>query len=188
MNIVITMDQKDMIRKELLTKLNNLNKDEKERRNARIREKLFSEKKFKNANFIMSYVSKRYEVDSWEIIRKSLEMGKKVAVPYVLKEERVMIPSLILDPAELLPGPYGVYQPHSDNVRQVDFNQLEIVLVPGIAFDRDGNRLGHGQGYFDRFLKKIPKTYSIGLAYELQILNSLPIFEEDIPVTALIYA
>jgi 5-formyltetrahydrofolate cyclo-ligase len=71
----------------------------------------------------------------------------------------------------------------------VDLDQIEIILVPGIAFDKDGNRLGHGKGYFDRFLRKIPKTtYTIGLAYEFQILKDLPISKADIPVSTVIYA
>jgi len=187
--MVIGMQEKNIIREKMLKKLKSLDKEEKERRNAGIREKLFSDYKFRNANFIMSYVSKPYEVDTWKIISRSLEMGKKVAVPYVLREKKVMFPSLILDPKELVLGSYGIYQPHPDNLRQVDLSQIEIILVPGIAFDDKGNRLGHGQGYFDRFLKKVPQnTYTIGLAYEFQILKSLPISKEDVAVSTLIYS
>ncbi len=187
--MVLKMTQKEDLREQMLYKLKILDQKEKERRNARIKERLLSEAKFKNANYIMSYVSKPYEVDTWEIIKCSLEMGKKVAVPYVLKEERVMLPALILDPQELILGPYGVHQPHPDNIRQVDLSQIEIILVPGIAFDKAGNRLGHGKGYFDRFLRNIPsRIHSIGLAYEFQILQSLPVSPNDVPVSALIYA
>lgn len=187
--MVIEMQSKESIRETLFRKLKILDKEERERRNARIREKLFSEAKFKNANLIMSYVSKPYEVDTWEIIRASLEMGKKVAVPYVLRERRLMLASMILNLRELVLGPYGIYQPHRENLRIVELNQIEIILVPGIAFDRKCNRLGHGQGYFDRFLKKISMpTYTIGLAYEFQILKSLPVSRGDIPLSTLIYA
>lgn len=183
------MQDKESIRKQLLLRLRNLDPEEKERRNKRVREKLFSNERFKRANFIMSYVSKPYEVDTWEIIKRSLEMGKKVAVPFIVKEKGLIIPSLILDPKELVLGPYGICQPHPDNLRQVDLDQIEIILVPGIAFDKDGNRLGHGKGYFDSFLRKIPKaTYTIGLAYEFQILKDLPISKADIPVSTVIYA
>ncbi|HEO64151.1 MAG TPA: 5-formyltetrahydrofolate cyclo-ligase, partial [Candidatus Omnitrophica bacterium] len=130
--------------------------------------------------------SKSYEVDTWTIIKQALETGKKVAVPYVLKGDRFIIPSLIVDKEELIKGPYGVYQPHPDNVRAVDLNQLDIVLVPGIAFDRKGNRLGHGKGYYDRFIKKIPYAYTLGLAYDFQILEALPVSEEDRPVSSLV--
>ncbi|MDP8234446.1 MAG: 5-formyltetrahydrofolate cyclo-ligase, partial [Candidatus Saelkia tenebricola] len=74
------MDEKSLIRGKMFLELKNLENKEKERRNARIKEKLFSNIKFKNANLIMSYVSKPYEVDTWRIIEKSLEMGKKIAV------------------------------------------------------------------------------------------------------------
>jgi len=186
--MVIGMEEKEKIRQKMLEQLKNMDKEEKERRNARIREKLFSYDRFKRASIVMSYVSKGYEVDTWEIIKRSLEMGKKVAVPFILKEGRLILPSLILDPKELIPGPFGVCQPHPDNLRQLNLNQIEIILVPGLAFDRQGNRLGHGQGYFDRFLKKIPPNiHTIGLAYEFQILNTLPFGPEDIPVSTLIY-
>lgn len=181
------MKTKAEIRREMLEKLKNMDKEEKERRNARIREKLFSYDRFKKANVIMSYVSKPYEVDTWDIIKRSLEMGKKVAVPFILEQERLILPSLIVDHRELIPGPFGIYQPHPDNLRQLNLNQIEIILVPGLAFDKQGNRIGHGQGYFDRFLKKIsPNAHTIGLAYEFQILNTLPFDPEDIPVSTLI--
>jgi len=182
------VDEKQVLREKMFLELKNLEKEEKERRNAVIREKFFSNINFKDANFIMSYVSKPYEVDTWRIIKQSLEMGKKIAVPCVLKGERLMVPALILDHKELSLGPYGVYQPHPDNIRQVDLNQLDLVLVPGIAFDKEGNRLGHGRGYFDRFLKKLPRhVHIMGLAYEFQILPKLPISQKDFPMSSLIY-
>ena len=186
--MVVKVDSKDKIRDIMFSQLENMNKEEKERRNLRIRERLFLNPKFQKANIIMSYVSKSYEVDTWTIIEKSLEMGKKVAVPYVLKGDRLMLPSLILDCKELVKGSYGVYQPHPDNIRRVDLNQLDLLLVPGVAFDKAGNRLGHGKGYYDRFLKKVPYTYSLGLSYEFQVLERLPISMLDRPVSSLIYA
>ena len=186
--MVVKVDSKDKIRDIMFSQLESMNKEEKERRNLRIRERLFLNPKFQKANIIMSYVSKSYEVDTWTIIEKSLEMGKKVAVPYVLKDERLIFPSLVLDCKELVKGPYGVYQPHPDNIRRVDLNQLDLLLVPGIAFDKAGNRLGHGKGYYDRFLKKVPYTYSLGLSYNFQIIDFLPISNLDRPVSSLICA
>ncbi|MDP8215931.1 MAG: 5-formyltetrahydrofolate cyclo-ligase [Candidatus Kaelpia imicola] len=182
------MNNKDKIREEMFSKLKSMDKEEKERRNLGIRERLFLNPKFQKANIIMSYVSKSYEVDTWMIIEKSLEMGKKIAVPYVLKGDRLILPSLVLDCKELTEGPYGVYQPHHDNIRRVDLSRLDLLLIPGIAFDRAGNRLGHGKGYYDRFLKKTPYTYSLGLSYEFQVIDCLPISEFDRPVSSLIYA
>jgi 5-formyltetrahydrofolate cyclo-ligase len=186
--MVVKVDSKDIIRDKMLSQLEGIDKKEKERRDLRIRERLFLNPKFQKANIIMSYVSKSYEVDTWTIIEKSLEMGKKIAVPYVLKGDRLILPSLVLDCKELVKGPYGVYQPHPDNIRRIDLNQLDLLLVPGVAFDKAGNRLGHGKGYYDRFLKKAPYTYSLGLSYEFQVLESLPISEFDRPVSSLIYA
>ncbi len=186
--MVIKVANKDKIRDEMFSKLESMDMKEKERRNQRIREKLFLNPKFQNANIIMSYVSKSYEVDTWTIIEKSLEMGKRIAVPYVLKGDRFILPSLVLDCKELVKGPYGVYQPHPDNIRRVDLNQLDLLIVPGVAFDKSGNRLGHGKGYYDRFLKKVPYTHSIGLSYEFQVLDSLPVSTFDRPVSSLICA
>ncbi|MDP8253110.1 MAG: 5-formyltetrahydrofolate cyclo-ligase [Candidatus Kaelpia aquatica] len=186
--MVLKVDRKDKIRDKMLSQLEGMDKKEKERRSLRIRERLFLNPKFQKANIIMSYVSKSYEVDTWTIIEKSLEMGKKIAVPYVLKGEKLMFPSLVLDCKELVRGPYEIYQPHPDNIRRVDLSRLDLLLVPGLAFDKAGNRLGHGEGYYDRFLKKTPYTYSLGLSYEFQVIDCLPISEFDRPVSSLIYA
>jgi 5-formyltetrahydrofolate cyclo-ligase len=181
--------EKSELRTTMLDKLKNMEKRDKERRNELIREKLFSLPEYKNSNLIMSYVSLDYEVDTWQIIKKSLETGKKVAVPVVMKEEMALVPSLIVDPAELKPGPYGVFQPDKKNMRALELYQIDIIIVPGIAFDYQGNRLGHGRGYFDRFLKKVPLDIPrIGLAYGIQILDHLPISCLDVPVSKLIYA
>ena len=87
----------------------------------------------------------------------------------------------------LIKGPYGVRQPSART--GVSLSKLDVVVVPGVAFDRRGNRLGRGKGYYDRFLKKLPKkTHRIGLAFDFQILPAMPVSRHDLGVDKVLFA
>jgi 5-formyltetrahydrofolate cyclo-ligase len=91
------------------------------------------------------------------------------------------------DKARLKKGPYGICEPVVQ--RFVKREDLDLVIVPGVAFDRRGNRLGRGKGYYDRFLKKLPnEAISFGLAFDFQILPSLPATKTDVSVNKVIFA
>lgn len=101
-----------------------------------------------------------------------------------------MIPTLVesID-RDLETGPYGIQQPkESPETGSVDVSDIDLVIVPGVAFDRQNNRLGRGQGYYDRFLKKMPaRTPLIGLAFDFQIVDHLPHRQgQDIPVSCVL--
>jgi 5-formyltetrahydrofolate cyclo-ligase len=89
------------------------------------------------------------------------------------------------DHAKLKLGPYGVHEPVEEKcLRLAD---LDLIIVPGLAFDKSGNRLGRGKGYYDRFLSKLPSdTQSVGLAFDFQILPFVPTTEHDVSVTRVI--
>ena len=139
----------------------------------------------------MFYISKDGEVDTIQMIKDDLRMGKKVVVPMTLVKEKKIIPSELKDyKKELSKGPYGIYQPKKPFMRKVLLKDIDLVVVPGLAFDHSGNRLGRGGGYFDRFLTKLKKRNipMFGLAFKFQILKRLPVLPHDIPVTKLIFA
>ena len=180
--------KKKNIRKEILEKLHDISREEKERKVEKLKEELFSLGEFKKAKCVMFYVSKHYEVDTHKMIDESIAMGKKVVVPITLKEEKTLKPSELKDrEKELIKGHYGIHQPHEKHIRPVSPKEVDFMIVPGIAFDKAGHRLGHGEGYYDRFLEKVlPGIFTVGLAFDFQVVEELPRHDTDIPVDKVI--
>ena len=155
-----------------------------------IRGKLFKEEMFKKAKVVMFYVSLKDEVDTLPMIDEALKAGKRVCVPVILKEEMKLIAGEIKDrKADLEKQHFGIYQPKKDKVREIPLKDIDLVVVPGIAFDKNNVRLGRGHGYYDRFLSGLHEgTNTIGLAFRFQVLEDLPKQPHDIPVTKTIAA
>ena len=176
--------RKKNLRKEMLERLHNISREEREKKQKELKEKLFSLEEFKKAKCIMFYVSKHYEVNTHDMIDESIAMGKKVVVPITFKEEKMLQPSELKDrKTELIEGHYGVHQPHEKHIRQVPLEKVDLMLIPGLAFDKSGHRLGHGGGYYDRFLEKAPEDIcTIALAFDFQIVDELPRYTTDIPI------
>ena len=152
-----------------------------------ISEHLFELECIKTAKTVMAYVDMPGEVKTDYIIKKLLNMGKDVAVPVCVPSTYELIASKILDLNELIPGHYGILEPKREYLRPMDPSTLDIILIPGLAFDIYGNRIGHGKGYYDRFLTKISlKTLKIGLAFSTQILAKVPVDHYDVPMNCII--
>lgn len=136
---------------------------------------------FKNCRLLMVYMPIRNEVLTWQVVKESLDGGKKVAVPYVVKGQKKIIPSQIKNPSsDLIPGTYGILEPKPSAIKPVSPKDIDVVLVPGVAFDRSGNRLGYGGGYYDRFLPQCgSKTVFVGLCYQFQVLKDLSYLTES---------
>ncbi|MFC1807501.1 5-formyltetrahydrofolate cyclo-ligase [Candidatus Omnitrophota bacterium] len=182
------IEEKDDIRRNVLAKLRSKSNEERYRESQEIKRRLFVDKDFQIAKFIMFYVSKSYEVDTSSMIEEALGLGKRVIVPVTDTKEKRLILSEIRDPKrELQEGPYGIYEPKKEYMRAVKIEDIDVVVVPGVAFDKKGNRIGHGGGYFDRFLKNLSKTIpTIGLAFTSQLLERIKTLPWDIPVTRVI--
>ena len=99
-----------------------------------------------------------------------------------------MTPSVINDRAkDLVTGHYGLYQPSKDSYTPISPAEIDLVVVPGVAFTEHGVRLGRGGGYYDTFLKGLPReTATVGIAFALQLVAELPQCGHDAPVTKLI--
>ena len=182
--------KKDKVRKETLDRLHNLDKGIKDKKTKAIMKKLFSMKAFKQAQCVMFYVSKQYEVDTHEMIDEALRLGKRVAIPVTVKEEkRLIISELKCRKGDLVKGHYDIHQPAEGKLRPLSIDDLDMIIVPGIAFDSKNHRLGHGHGYYDKFLMNVPESIlTIGLAYDFQVVPELPRHSFDIPVKKLISA
>lgn len=183
-NIRLTKEQ---IRSKILLKLKTQKEENRERKSKLIKKKLFKTREFKEAKTIMFYIPLGGEVDTEDMIKEARKLGKIIAAPVCKKNRIALRPCIFKDNARLEKGPYGVYEPQDK--RYLCLEDLDLVLVPGVAFDKRGNRLGRGKGYFDRFLKRLPKdTPAIGLAFNLQILPSIPTTTQDVSVKRVIFA
>ncbi len=176
---------KEQIRSKILLRLKTQKEESRERKSKVIKNKLFRTLVFKKAKYTMFYISFGGEVDTREMIKEAKRLGKIVAVP-VCKAGGILSPVLLGAKAKFKKGLYGVYEPAVQ--RGIDLRKIDLVIVPAIAFDRRGNRLGRGKGYYDRFLKKIPRrATSLGLAFDFQILPSLPVTPHDVGVKRVIF-
>ncbi|MBN2042550.1 MAG: 5-formyltetrahydrofolate cyclo-ligase [Candidatus Aenigmarchaeota archaeon] len=177
---------KQKIRKEILSKRNVHLQSEKWRKDMLIMEKLFSTGDFKKAKNILFYYSVRGEVGTEKMIRESMKMGKKVLFPVTDTVNRSLSISEINEMLEdLKPGPYGIPEPSYPIIFPP--KDLDMVIVPGIAFDKKGNRLGYGMGFYDRFLSDIHRKIPvIALAYEFQMVDKIPHEETDVRVQKII--
>lgn len=150
-----------------------------------IKEKLFGLPEFQNAKNVMFYASFGSEVETIDALKEAIKNGKIVAVPCTDEKEKTMVASQIIDFGELVERNFGILEPKEK--KEITPEELDIVIVPAIAFDRKGYRIGYGKGYYDRFLSKLgPNTLKIGLAFDFQVVDSLPREEHDLPVDKVI--
>ena len=181
---------KHKIRTHIKEKIRAYSGLEKSEKSAIIKGKLFNEEAFKKAKLVMFYVSLKDEVNTLSMIDETVKMGKRVCVPVILKEDKRLIAGEIKDrEKDLERRHFGIYQPMAGRVREVPLDDIDLVVVPGIAFDKNNVRLGRGHGYYDRFLCGLPKrTKTIGLAFDFQVVESLPQDSHDVPVSKTITA
>lgn len=141
--------------------------------------------KFLNkANYIMIYYSVRNEANTVQIINHLLKAGKTVALP-VCTPERDLNAVVINDLSQLQPATFGLMEPSPGSPLIAD-DQLQLIVIPGVAFDEKGRRLGHGAGYYDRFLSKTPDAFKLGLAYDFQLVPEVPAESHDIKMNGLL--
>lgn len=165
------------------------NEEERKKKSQIIKRLLFKLKEFKKAKLILFYLSFKGEVDTLPMIKEALKKGKKIAVPICDKKTKKIIPCQIQSLQGVLKeGCYGILEPKK--FKPIDPEWIDLVIVPGLAFDKDCNRLGRGLGYYDRFLAQIPITASrIGLAFDFQVLKTLPYLEShDMPINRILFA
>ncbi len=163
--------QKKELRKQLLSQRNQLTTEELIAKSMQIQDQLFEMEEFKKALLIMVYVDFRNEVKTDRLIAKCLKQGKRVVVPITDIPNKALILSEILDfPDDLCSGTWGILEPCPDKIRVVEPSEVDLVIVPGVGFSPQGDRLGYGGGFYDRFLPRTrPETTYTALAFELQI-------------------
>lgn len=165
--------------------------EEVEEKSRRIKEKMFALPEFKRANTVAFYVAKEdaKEVRTQEMIGEALKLGKRVVVPFVVGNEIEF--SEISGLEDLQPGTFGILEPRTEIRKKVPLEQIEFVVVPGVAFDLKGRRIGYGKGFYDRFLSRLlsarPDACIVALAFEMQLVENIPNQKSvDVPMRILI--
>ncbi len=173
--------QKAALRTEIRIRRDSLSKQAVDDRSRRILSHLKGIPELKSARAVHTYVAWKNEVDTHALIRWLFDTGRRVIVPWVEKADRRMHHFEIRSLAELQPGSFGILEPVREMTTEVDTTEIDMVIVPGLAFDLSGNRLGYGWGFYDDFLKdlSIPK---VALAYDFQVIDSVPVNNNDVPL------
>ncbi|MEN6407817.1 MAG: 5-formyltetrahydrofolate cyclo-ligase [Thermoguttaceae bacterium] len=144
---------------------------------------------FARSTAVMLYVDVRNEVRTRWFFDSVWNQGRRLIVPYCEEGQLRLFQLERLD--ELSPGTMGVLEPRAElreqDDRNVDPAELDLIVVPGVAFDREGHRLGYGMGYYDKFLHQIRSdTVKLGVCFESQLFPEIPVLPHDIVVDAVV--
>lgn len=176
-------EKKKVLRSTYLKKRNQLEPEKKRAASGKITEWVLANKRFKQAKTVFIYASYKSEVETRELIQAALRLGKRVAVPKVTGTEMDFYE--ITSWEELFPGSYGILEPQvSDEAPAIPVDS-DVMLIPGVAFDRSGGRIGYGGGYYDRYIRRIEsaygnKPYLMALGFACQIYpGKVPAEEHD---------
>lgn len=178
------MYDKNIIRKEMLAKRNALALKEIEKNSAIITDKILQSKEFTAAKTVFTYLSMNSEVSTYELVKHTWRHGKKAAVPVVLSGDPNMQFRIIDSFDNLVQSRFGVMEPCQGEAAVPDNDSL--IIVPGLVFDRNKNRIGYGGGYYDRYLRKNKMMANIGICFSFQIIDFIKCEEHDIPVDKII--
>lgn len=164
-------NHKNILRKQMKRMRNDMDSSSMFSKSQAVLERIVVLNQYRNSEKIFTYVSSNNEVDTIMLIDYSLSIEKRVFVPKVIGKEMLFYE--ITDISELSPGYMGIFEPSTDG-KEPDCSKTGLICMPGLAFDRNKNRLGYGGGYFDRYLAGDNSLYKVALAYDFQILDYIP--------------
>ena len=176
---------KSEARKEALKLRRQLSPREVQALSASVRENLLHLPEYNASQIIACYVAKQHEVQTAEILKMALASGKRIVVPRSDPVSFSLTFHEIHGLDELQLGNFGVLEPAQDS-KTISLTKVDLVIVPVVAWDSRGNRMGYGMGYFDRALKDKGKVRCVGLAFEIQLRDPLPTSSTDIPLDMII--
>ncbi len=176
---------KQEVRKKLLMLRKNLSKNEVLEKSEKIKYRLFKMSEFTQASTILFYVSYDNEVYTYEMIKESIANKKKVVVPFTDIANKRIVPSKLDNWDDLKPGAYNILELNKEKIKEISISELDLIIVPGVGFDKHGHRIGHGKGYYDNLLKNSEKL-TIGLAFEFQIIENIPIEKHDVSIKKIV--
>lgn len=181
-----TSKTKSEYRNHIIKKRDALSLSEKNKKDDDIYKIIINSDLFIRSKVLFIYISFGNEVNTHKIIQYALDMGKEVCVPKVISRLKGMRALKITDLKELEISSYGILEP-KDNSQEILLENMDLAIIPGLAFDLKGGRLGYGGGFYDRFFSDTNiDIRKIALAYEFQLLDGLPLEEHDITIDGII--
>lgn len=184
------MTDKAGIRQAVLKRRDCIGINEKKAKDNLIKEKLFSLPEFQKAGIIFYFASFRSEVDTLGQIKEVLALNKRVILPRVAKldnKTKGLKLYEIKGMTDVSPGCMGILEPIPAEENHRDINEVDFVVMPGVAFDARCNRLGYGAGYYDKLLSGLKKQVPlVAIAYEEQMVEAVPIEPHDIRIHKII--
>jgi 5-formyltetrahydrofolate cyclo-ligase len=172
---------KDQIRTDTVTEIDALPKSERSARIKAIEKRLFEFANFLESKIVLMYVGGKNEIPTGDILKLAYDYGKIVVLP-AFDANRYKMKLMKVDALEndLRDGPRGVAEPDPDRCKRVPIEKIDIAIIPGIAFDEKGARIGTGRGYYDRLIPKLSiTTRKVALAFEEQVVPQIPMESHD---------
>lgn len=155
-----------------------------EEKSAALAEQLFATEQYRQAKTLYGYLPYNQEVRTVPILEQAMRDGKRVAVPKVYGDEMRFL--YIEDLSQVEKSSFGIPEPIADG--PVAMEEDALILMPGLAFDPQGNRMGYGGGYYDKYLQAQPNHPTVALCYDFQMLAQLDTQEHDVPVDLVLWA
>lgn len=176
------MMEKEQLRNHIKTIRNSMTANEKMEYDEAIYNKVINSDYYSKSKTIFIYVSFGSEVDTHRIIKHGLENNKIICVPKIINKAKGMKAVRINTMKELKANSFGILEPQTF-LNTINPEEIDLMLIPGLAFDKKGGRLGYGAAYYDRFIKCARKNiYKIGLAYHFQLVSEILMEEHDMAI------
>mgnify|MGYP001592007099 CR=1 FL=1 len=174
------------IRKSILNQRQLYDSETRMKWNDSIFTKLINSEFYKKATVIFIFVNFGNEVNTHQIINRAISDNKIICVPRIPSKATGIEIFKINNLSELKSGYYGILEP-LENCPKVAIENVDLIIMPGVAFDRHGGRIGYGAGFYDKFLNKTNKKIDrIALAYQFQVLDEVPMNELDATIDGII--
>jgi 5-formyltetrahydrofolate cyclo-ligase len=176
------------IRKAILAKRRSLSVTDCLKKSHMIKEKLFNMPELKGSAKVLFYMGLPKEVQTKDMAREAIALGKEVILPRIVPSGDTLMLSEVKDiDSELEKGLFGILEPKEEFFRPVALAEVNLVILPGVAFDLMGHRIGFGKGFYDKLLSTANDSiFPVGLAFDFQIIPEIPVLRHDVKVRKII--
>jgi 5-formyltetrahydrofolate cyclo-ligase len=180
-----TDTSKPALRRAILGVVNSMSPSERALSSERARALLAAQSLWRDARSVLLYAPMAGELDVWPLLDPALAAGKTVGLPRFDSKAGVYLACQVRDPLQdIRTGHYGIREPAA-HCAEFLLNRLDLILVPGVAFDLQGRRLGRGKGYYDQLLAVL-RGVTCGVAFDQQIVDAIPVVAHDVQVNCIL--